>query len=269
MARYLTNQSRARELAQQLAMQERIVARFKGVTARHLSGTMRQVVKQFEQDGTDLSTEAIVKTRQPALANLLAREFRTAADTFGQRLLVGIKSRGGMERKELDPDDIFDQAISRYVRNWSLNAAKDISATTTKQMRGLILGGLDEGLGIAAIAKNINSVIPSISALRANTIARTETHTAANIGAATAAEATGLTLLKEWLASDDDRSRGANERTTWNHRAMDGTTVGMFQKFVVSNDETGETEELEYPGDPSGSAGNIINCRCMVGYLEQ
>lgn len=269
MSRYLTNQSRARELAQQLALQERIAARFKAATARHLSGTMRQVVKQFEADGSDLSVEAIVKSRQPVLVNLLAREFRTAADTFGQRLLVGIKSRGGMERKELDPDDIFDQAISSYVRRWALTQAKDISATTTKQMRNLILDGLDEGLGIASIAKNIRDVIPSISALRANTIARTETHTAANVGAATAAEATGLSLLKEWLASDDDRSRGNEERTTWNHRAVDGTRVGMFQRFVVTNDDTGETEELEYPGDPSGSAGNIINCRCMVGYLEQ
>lgn len=269
MSRYLTNQSRARELAQQLALQERIAARFRGVTARHLTGTMRQVVAQFEQDGSDLSVESVVKTRQPALASLLAREFRTAADTFGERLLVGIKSRGGIERKDLDPDDIFDQAISSYVRSWALNAAKDISSTTAKQMRNLILDGLDDGLGVAAIARNIRGVIPSISALRANTIARTETHTAANIGAATAAEATGLSLLKEWLASDDDRSRGNEERTTWNHRAVDGTTVGMFQRFVVTNDETGETEELEYPGDPSGSAGNIINCRCMVGYIEQ
>ena len=25
-------------------------------------------------------------------------------------------------------------------------------------------------------------------------------------------------------------------------------------------------EQLEYPGDPSGSAENVINCKCVIGY---
>ena len=39
---------------------------------------------------------------------------------------------------------------------------------------------------------------------------------------------------------------------------MNGQKVGEFDKFFVGG------EELEYPGDPKGKAGNIINCRCKV-----
>jgi len=38
--------------------------------------------------------------------------------------------------------------------------------------------------------------------------------------------------------------------------AMDGVRVPLNENFNVDG------EMLEYPGDPSGSAGNIINCRC-------
>jgi len=35
----------------------------------------------------------------------------------------------------------------------------------------------------------------------------------------------------------------------------------MDQPFIVDG------ESLDYPGDPSGSAANVINCRCGVSYL--
>jgi hypothetical protein len=37
--------------------------------------------------------------------------------------------------------------------------------------------------------------------------------------------------------------------------------VPIDEPFIVSG------EELMYPGDPSGSAGNVINCRCAIGYV--
>jgi len=35
----------------------------------------------------------------------------------------------------------------------------------------------------------------------------------------------------------------------------------MDEPFIIGG------ESLDYPGDPSGSAANVINCRCSVGYL--
>ncbi len=56
---------------------------------------------------------------------------------------------------------------------------------------------------------------------------------------------------KEYLAVQDDRTRDA-------HAEADGQIVGIDESFIVDG------EELQYPGDPSGDAGNVINCRCSI-----
>jgi uncharacterized protein with gpF-like domain len=60
-------------------------------------------------------------------------------------------------------------------------------------------------------------------------------------------------MQKEWIAS-------GGERTRENHLLASGQTVSIDEPFVVGGDY------LMQPGDPSGSAEEIINCRCAVGY---
>jgi SPP1 gp7 family putative phage head morphogenesis protein len=131
-----------------------------------------------------------------------------------------------------------------------------ISQTTVEQMRRLISQGEIEGLSTDQVARNIVKQIPTISRYRANAIARTETHTAANYGSQAAAEATGLNIQKEWVAANDERTRE-------DHIDADGQIVGLNESFDVGG------EALMFPGDPSGSAGNIINCRCTVAYITE
>lgn len=120
----------------------------------------------------------------------------------------------------------------------------------------LIASGVGEGLSGAEVAKSIRTQIPTISAIRAETISRTEVHAAANYANQSAAEATELEMEREWIAFIDGREREA-------HREANGQRVGMNDDFVVDG------ESLNYPGDPSGSAGNVINCRCVVGYIPK
>lgn len=92
---------------------------------------------------------------------------------------------------------------------------------------------------------------------RGETIARTEVHGAASrTGNETAAALHAeVPLLKTWVAYLDDRTRDA-------HAEADGQQVGFDEPFEVDG------EELDYPGDPAGSAENVINCRCAVVYDE-
>jgi hypothetical protein len=91
------------------------------------------------------------------------------------------------------------------------------------------------------------------SRTQAMRLVRTESITAANYAATqTANDLFGSEgYEKEWLTALDGRERPA-------HREADGQRVGADQPFVVGG------EYLKFPGDPSASAKNRINCRCTV-----
>jgi len=77
-------------------------------------------------------------------------------------------------------------------------------------------------------------------------------------------------LVKEWVTVEDGRVRDFGEGDgivdDFSHRSMNEVTVPLDQPFKVPM-RTGATEELMYPGDPSGSAANVINCRCAQVYV--
>ena len=88
-------------------------------------------------------------------------------------------------------------------------------------------------------------------------IAPTESHAASNAAQQQAAVATGLPMLKEWVAANQP------DRTRQDHQEADGQTVELHMPFIVGG------EELMQPGDPTGSAENVINCRCVSAFVVQ
>lgn len=56
---------------------------------------------------------------------------------------------------------------------------------------------------------------------------------------------------KRWVTVHDDHVRAA-------HAAADGQEVPIGSAFLVGG------EPLAYPGDPRGSAHNVVNCRCVL-----
>jgi hypothetical protein len=70
-----------------------------------------------------------------------------------------------------------------------------------------------------------------------------------------AAQQSGLTLQKEWLATGDSHTR-------LTHMEADGQTVGMDEPFIVGG------AELQYPGDPDGPSQEVVMCRCTQVYMQ-
>lgn len=99
----------------------------------------------------------------------------------------------------------------------------------------------------------LRSQFTGYSRTQAMRLVRTETITAANYAATqTANDLFGSEgYEKEWLTALDGRERPA-------HREADGQRVGANEPFLVGG------EYLKFPGDPSASAKNRINCRCTV-----
>jgi HK97 family phage portal protein len=108
------------------------------------------------------------------------------------------------------------------------------------------------GLSVHAAADLIRSTVFSdeMTADRAQRIARTESIGALNQGEHTAATLSGVVKQKEWLSQQDDRVRES-------HADLDGTTIDLNDTF---------DNGCAYPGDPSGDASEVINCRCTLLY---
>jgi SPP1 gp7 family putative phage head morphogenesis protein len=86
---------------------------------------------------------------------------------------------------------------------------------------------------------------------RAVTISRTLSTAAANGGKLEGWKQSGLVKKKRWRAAN-------NKRTRKDHREANGQMVDIDKPFVVGG------EKLMYPGDPAGSAKQIVKCRCTM-----
>jgi hypothetical protein len=241
------------------ALQSRMSARFERRLRTEIAATMRQAASAYEARG-ELAIPIALDDHSAALQRTLAADYSHVAGHFGNRLLQEAKGYAGPDVTKASITELLAFGISDFIGQWVARKVTQINTTTERQIRGIIRAGLDEGLGIDKIGRRIRDFAQPMSALRAHVIARTETHTAANFGSQRAAELTGLQLRREWVASMDDRTR-ESPPDSFDHVEADGQVVGMKQPFLVSG------EGLMYPGDPAGSAGNVIMCRCSVAYI--
>lgn len=122
-----------------------------------------------------------------------------------------------------------------------------------------IVDGLNAGETVEQVARRVDRVLTYTGSerwpSRARTIAQTETTRAWSAGTVAAgleqSRVTGRRLQKQWQAHRDERTRIA-------HHDADDQVREIFYPFQVGG------ENLMFPGDPSGSPENVINCRCSV-----
>ena len=140
----------------------------------------------------------------------------------------------------------------------------DVADATRRKIVEGVQAGYEQGLGQRGIADEILRRVPEISVRRAAVIARTETHGAANYGAQRQAQTSKFPMKKIWLAGEDIRTR-RTPRDAFDHLGSDGQEVGLNDPFLIPT-KAGGVEALQYPGDPAGSAANVINCRCSMAH---
>lgn len=123
---------------------------------------------------------------------------------------------------------------------------KKLKKTITQE----ISRGIASSLPYSDIARNISSVSKAPLS-RAKTIARTEGHRIQQTSARDAqyaAKKKGADVVKQWDAALDGRTRPS-------HARVDGEIRELDEKF---------SNGLMYPGDPSGGAAEVVNCRCTA-----
>lgn len=123
----------------------------------------------------------------------------------------------------------------------------------TKKVNAEVLQGIIQGESMQKIANRLQNVteMNRTSAIRN---ARTTVTSAENKGRFDSykkAESDGLILQKEWISTNDKRTRHS-------HAILDGETIDTDKKF---------SNGLMYPADPNGIPSEVYNCRCAMGTI--
>jgi SPP1 gp7 family putative phage head morphogenesis protein len=158
---------------------------------------------------------------------------------------------GGYSFTLVDADTVRNLAVTdtSLLPYKELDPAKDIP-WNMKKINAETLQGILQGESMDKIAKRIMNV-QEMNKTQAIRSARTIVTGAENKGRQDSyarAEADGIILQKEWLATNDGRTRHS-------HAALDGAVVDQDKKF---------DNGLMYPGDPSGRPEEVYNCRCTL-----
>lgn len=177
----------------------------------------------------------------------------TAAEVFPEyRRIADAGIRFGLRRISVDRVDITSNDPSVLpVLNEILSRTQGVHATTADSLTKTLQEGLSAGEGFAELSDRVQAVFQSARRSRAETIARTAAVGAFERGQLSAWQRAGVPS-KAWLSQRD----GLVRTEPFDHLGADGETVPVDKPFT----RTGQA--LQHPGDTSGSAGNVIRCRC-------
>lgn len=226
---------------------------------KYQRATARLVSQQTTVEGTAI----VIDDRRSGLVALIKTWMKRVLFLFGpqviddiqRRSMSGLEAPGSASFAEVERRasiDTFTENVLLWLEDYALQQATTINGTLKETARRVLIDAFEEGLGERETAKRLAAKVGGSTASTAR-IARTEIHTAANIGSDEAAKSTGVDMVKEWATTEDSRARPT-------HVEADGQRREMDEPFSVGG------YSLDFPGDPKGPAREIINCRCVALY---
>lgn len=233
-------------------VQERLIIR---IAAAHETRLARVLSSAYNKGASEIAKDrlyegSVTKVLMDAEGQL-ENMYKTAFSAVGE---LTTRQINGKSRK----DSLFERAMTNFARMHAGEKITQITSTTQDRIKNILTSGLEAGLSISEIAAQIRAEGRIQSRVRAHIIARTETHSAAGAGSMETARQSRVVRMKEWLEVDDDRTRDG-DNSDFDHTNVEPVSKDM--KFLVSG------ERLDYPGDPAGSPGNIVLCRCGMAFF--
>jgi len=204
-----------------------------------LNALARDIDARWAFDPIPIIAEELLKW-QSTLADLIFR----FSETVGREGATHIIRARDQKNEAVD---LVMMGIRHRLRNYSRARAELIE----RYLRDRVARELREGVSIADARLTIRNILKNPA--YAERIARTESHIALERGAFEAARSLGVRITKEWISREDAHVRPE-------HAAAHGQVREIEAPFDVGG------EHLLYPGDPSGTAKNTVNCRCTVNY---
>ncbi len=194
-----------------------------------------------EKDVDDVDAVINLALENEFLLKLLLPIIREIIEESGQLAMADFNIGGSF--------DVENPKVYAMIESFA-NRLTGINDATYTQLKRLLRRAYAEGLGVSDIARLIREKYSQFSSVRAKIIARTEMTGMVNGGGLEAYAQQGASH-KEWIAALDSHTRDA-------HVQYNGEIVPIEEPFVHGG------EAMMYPGDPSGSAWNVVNCRCAL-----
>lgn len=180
------------------------------------------------------------------MAEVIQGLYRTAA-------LLAIR-KYKPNKKAFGFNEDFINGVIAYFQKYLLDkVVLPISQTTIDYIEKVLQKALNEGWGVDKTVKALEDT--EEPKWRARLIVRTESARATNFTQLAAADQEDVEMEKQWIAIDDRRTRRSHS-----HAGVDGQRVDLDQPF---------SNGLMFPGDPNGSAKEVCNCRCTMGYFAK
>lgn len=241
---------------------ERMIMR----ASRNMFNKQKQDVKDWLQDNASNLNKAFVKRKDWA-SNMVdweeyTNEFTAELEKIFAIIIdeIGTEAFNALVEGEFDP---YTQTIQNFIKNNSLQVAKEINTETEKQIRATLAQGMRENETIQELTARIMHVFGSASTYRAFMIARTEAAMAENYSDVVAWEQTGVVESKQWFTAEDEHVCGFCHE-------MDGVTITLPQSFfdkgdvMMFEDKNGKPHEMMLDFRTIGEPPLHPNCRCVL-----
>lgn len=246
----ISGRTQAQESRYQRAKIGRVAAQYNRTIAKEIQRAMNEAANSL---GDPLAEDRVRNTHAKNLFDILSGLWIDSGNAAVSGTFKIAKSFLMIEFKRDITTPIVDAAIADWIKAYAPRRITEITATTGNDIRSIVANAREDGLSERDTARLIREIAPIKSASRAQTIARTEAHGSSQGISLDVANQTDIPMKKVWLSSELDRTRD-------HHADANGQVRALSEKFDVDG------EAMDYPGDPSGSAANVINCRCVIGY---
>ena len=247
--------------------------------AAYMEGVERVWLTAFEDENRALLAAASGGTITEQVGSLLQeldnrydpqvpyeRTYVAVYPVFAEKIYDGLVGSAKTTRYKADPEQVeaWRLAAVQWIRTRGGSLVKKVRAfshqTVEAIVRRIAMQAISEGWKIDRFKDALGGELTTMARYRARRIARTETMRASNLGSRAGAEASGLTLDKQWLTGPS----GTGERhATGDYPGLDGQIRAMQEPYDVGG------YAAMYPLDPALPPGESINCRCTEIYIPQ
>ena len=174
-----------------------------------------------------------------------------ATETGGNRALAMVG-----EAKSIKSFDMHDPRVAALLAEATKRFRDHVADATWERMKESLVEGIRAGEPMKQLRARVTEQMGH-EINNAGTIARTEVLPRYHEGQLEGYRQSEVVEQKEWLSAFTETSRDE-------HVGANGQTVPLDGYFDVGG------EMLQYPGDPGGSAENIINCLCdMLPVIDE